>query len=70
MKCPHCGIGIEILEKNCCIFRCGVYKHNNVQINPHLDKQSCDNLVSKGLIHGCGKPFKLVGNRLEICDYI
>jgi hypothetical protein len=68
MECPHCGIGIEILEINCAIFRCGVYKDTYQQIPPHLPKTECDALVEK--IYGCGKPFQLVGDKLEPCDYV
>ena len=45
ITCPHCNDYIEIIELNCCIFRHGVYKSNNEQINPHLDKEQCDNLI-------------------------
>ena len=59
MECPHC----KIVEVNCAIFRCGIYK----QIPPHLSKE-CDAIVDK--IYGCGKPFCLVNGKLEPCDYI
>ena len=73
IKCPHCSqfIYIESKDLNCKIFRHGVFKHNNEQINPHLNKQECDRLKTENLIHGCGKPFKLTDNlNVEICDYI
>ena len=68
LQCLHCGISIEVVEVNCSIFRCGIYKHNFQQIHPHLPKEECDLIVDK--IYGCGKPFKYVNQRLEKCDYI
>ena len=71
ITCPHCEQYIEILELNCCIFRCGVYKQTSNQINPHLDEKSCKELKKKDLIYGCGKPFKVLpNNTVIICDYI
>ena len=75
VECPHCLCLIEIVKINCAIFRHGIYKKNGKQINPHLDKDSCDNLVLNNLIYGCGKPFKIFLNenniwQAEICDYI
>ena len=78
VKCPHCEDLIIINKKdfNCKIFRHGVYKNNNKQIDPHLNKNECDRLFKEGLIYGCGKPFKLIINEqenkylTEICDYI
>ena len=58
--CPHCDIMIEVIELNCCIFRCGIYKSNGKQIDPHLSKDNCDKLVLNKEIYGCGKPFKVV----------
>ena len=57
--CPHCNITISVEALNCCIFRCGVYKHNGEQIQPHMPKDECDGLVSMKTIYGCGKPFKI-----------
>jgi len=68
MECPNCGVGIEVVEVNCAIFRCGVYKETFEQIPPHLPKPECDALVGK--IYGCGRPFQLVGDKLVPCDYI
>jgi hypothetical protein len=74
--CPYtdCNIGIEIIEINCAIFRCGIYKDSNTQINPHLSKDECDALKKEDKIWGCGRPFQLVtkdGNCTLIqCDYI
>jgi hypothetical protein len=70
--CPYsdCNIGIEIVEVNCAIFRCGIYKHNGQQIHPHLPKEECDQLKYDDKIWGCGRPSKLVNDILIICDYI
>lgn len=74
--CPHCKNDILIMENeiNCAIFRHGVYKKTFRQINPHENKETCDKLFAEDLIHGCGKPFKLIKEndeyKAEICDYI
>jgi len=77
--CPHCNLLGVVLEKdiNCAIFRHGAYIVNSQPIDPHAPKEVCDQLVADGLIHGCGKPFKLVrtgenGNAwsAEVCDYL
>ncbi len=62
VECPHCLMMIEITEINCAIFRHGVYKKNNKQINPHMSKADCDKLFNQGKIYGCGKPFKIIQN--------
>ena len=74
IECPHCGGIIEIIQMNCGIFRHGVLKANNQQINPHASKEICDELFTKELIYGCGKPFRIVCENgtfmVVICDYI
>lgn len=61
IQCPHCDRTIEIIELNCCIFRCGVYRHDmNQQIHPHLGKEACEDLVRQETIYGCGKPFQII----------
>ena len=69
--CPYsdCNITIEIIEVNCAIFRCGIYK-NGQQICPHLPKEQCEQLKKDNKIWGCGRPFKLVNKDLIICEYI
>ena len=57
--CPHCSQLIEIIELNCCIFRCGIFRHDGSQIPPHLPKIECDRLIESGAIFGCGKPFRV-----------
>jgi len=72
--CPHCNNPIIIEKINCGIFRHGMLKENNEQINPHLPKKECDELVKQDLIYGCGKPFQIVIENevliVKICDYI
>jgi len=72
--CPHCNDYIYIEQLNCSIFRHGVMKINNKQIDPHSSKETCDKLFENGKIYGCGKPFKLenINNvyTVFICDYI
>ena len=76
LECPHCKSMVIINPKdfNCKIFRHGVYKNNNKQIDPHLNKNECDRLFNEKLIYGCGKPFQLIDldgkYHAEICDYI
>lgn len=71
IQCPHCGQFIEILQINCGIFRCGILKDNFQQIDPHLNKESCDKLFAEDKIFGCSKPFRIIeGGKIEICDYI
>jgi hypothetical protein len=72
VQCPHCKDYIEIEKLNCGIFRHGIYISNGMQIPPHASKEICDELFAKGLIYGCGKPFKINANtfEIEICEYI
>ncbi len=75
VECPHCKQFIIIEKINCGVFRHGTYIYNGEQINPHLSKKICDDLVDKKVIFGCGKPFKITiieNNKynIEICDYI
>lgn len=72
VKCPHCHILVEVVELNCRIFRCGIYKETYEQINPHMPKKDCDELVLNNSIYGCGKPFRIPeGSTTPVeCDYI
>jgi hypothetical protein len=72
VACPHCGILVEILELNCRIFRCGIYKQTYLQINPHMSKDECEALVLNDSIYGCGKPFRIPDGEViaVVCDYI
>ena len=71
INCPHCDQLILIIELNCRIFRCGILKSNGEQINPHSNKNICDDLSTNNLIYGCGKPFRIDGNNnVLICEYI
>lgn len=72
--CPHCFQWIEIEKINCSIFRHGVFKKNNKQINPHASQKDCQTYIDLDLIYGCGKPFKLISDngtyQAVKCDYI
>jgi hypothetical protein len=74
IECPHCKQLCEIVQLNCCIFRCGVMKQSGQQIPPHLPKINCDDLVNRDLIFGCGKPFQIqiINGLYNVikCDYI
>jgi hypothetical protein len=80
VECPHCKEPVLIEKLNCCIFRHGVLKNNEKQIEPHASKDLCDYYVKNDLIYGCGKPFKVILNEISkndddkliavICDYI
>jgi len=74
VQCPHCKEYVIIEQVNCAIFRHGVFKNSHLQINPHLSKYECDELVEKNLIYGCGKPFKVeLKDNIWIgieCDYL
>jgi hypothetical protein len=71
IECPHCKITIVVEALNCRIFRCGIKKSNGTQIDPHLNKSSCELLYNNGLIYGCGKPFRVDMSENPIsCDYI
>jgi hypothetical protein len=71
IHCPHCNIIIEILELNCRIFRCGIFKHSGLQLPPHTDKEACDYYKDNDLIYGCGKPFMIdINHDVKKCDYI
>ena len=72
--CPHCNNYVLIEKLNCGIFRHGILKSNNTQINPHASKQECDYYINNNLIYGCGKPFKIIQENdkfiIKICEYI
>lgn len=75
ITCPHCNEFVIIQEINCGIFRHGILKTTNEQIEPHSKKEVCDYLKSKDLIYGCGNPFQIIkkaDNSIEIiiCHYI
>jgi len=74
VNCPHCDVMIEVVELNCCIFRCGVHRITGVQIPPHSSKEECDRLLKFGELYGCGKPFQIIktvsGVLVVECEYI
>ena len=40
------------------------------QVNPHAPQAHCDRLAEKGLIWGCGKPFRLIRNDENYVIYV
>ena len=46
INCPHCDQFIIIVELNCRIFCCGILKSNGGHINPHSNKNICDDLIA------------------------
>lgn len=74
--CPHCEcqVLVEVKDLNCCIFRHGYYKVENVQVESHASKEQCDQLVMDDKVLGCCKPFKILSDgisyKVTICDYI
>ena len=69
VKCPHCDQYIEIVEMNCRIFRCGIFKANGEQINPHMSKIDMEKLKNENLINGCGNQFQIdVNNNPVVCE--
>ena len=72
--CPHCKEPVLIEQLNCKIFRHGILKTNNIQIEPHSTKELCDYFIKNNLIYGCGRPFQIIQNSngfiAIICEYI
>lgn len=62
LECPHCKGTIVVNEKqiNCAIFRHAILKSNGKQVDPHLKKDKCDELVSANKVIGCCKPFRMI----------
>ncbi len=69
VECPHCKDPVMIESVNCGIFRHGTFK-NFSQVNPHESKENCDRFTAEQEIYGCGKPFQIINNKAEICQYI
>jgi DNA-directed RNA polymerase subunit RPC12/RpoP len=71
VTCPNCNLKIIIEKRNCGIFRHGTLKENGKQIDPHLCEKECLRLKENGLIHGCGRPFKILQDgTVSVCDYV
>jgi len=70
VECPHCQDTIIIESINCGIFRHGVLKADGKQIDPHLPQHDCEKYFKNNLIFGCGKPFQIIENKVQVCGYI
>ena len=59
--CPHCGgrFVVARADVRCGVFRHGAIKHSGEPMNPHASERECDDLLARGLIHGCGGPFRV-----------
>lgn len=68
--CPKCFSALELVEINCGIFRCGIFKKTFECIPPHSTKGEILEWLSQDMIYGCGSPFQLVDGKLVECDYI
>ena len=66
IECPSCSLMLEITNVRCGTFRCGSYKKNGRPLPPHSSQMVCEDAVSKGLIYGCGMPFKYNGIDLPV----
>jgi hypothetical protein len=69
-ECPHCKVQIEVVEVNCAVFRCGIFKDTGEQVPPHASKEECDLLTKEGRVWGCCKPFKYLNGKGVVCGYI
>ena len=69
VRCPNCKRYIEIIQLNCTIMRCGIFKDNYSQLPPHSTKEECDLAVKDGLIFGCGSPFEIIDGIAVKCNY-
>ena len=67
--CPHCLSYTLIDQLNCGIFRHAIFKDGS-DVPPHSSKEECDRFVELDLIWGCGKPFRIINEKLIKCDYI
>ena len=73
-NCPYSDCSIMCLvyniDRNCNIFRCGYIISSGQQISQHENKTNCDILRSSGNIVGCARPYRLINNTPEKCEYI
>lgn len=73
-NCPYNDCNIMCIvynnERNCNIFRCGYDRRTGQQIGPHENKTNCDILRHSGDIIGCARPYRLINNTPEKCEYI
>lgn len=60
INCPYCNELLLIGKINCGIFRHGVIKSTGKHMNPHATRKTCDKLMKKKLIYGCGNQFKII----------
>lgn len=72
--CPNCNNYIIIEKINCGIFRHAYYIDTNKQIDPHMAKDKCMQLINENKIYGCGLPFRIINDNNKYiaikCDWI
>jgi hypothetical protein len=70
--CPHCEVLCQVPrdEIRCTIFRHAVYKKGSKFVPPHASQKECEKWLKEGLVHGCAKPFRFDGKKVEKCEYI
>lgn len=69
LECPSCGVQVALMGRNCGVFRCARRKDGG-EVAPHATRAELEGMLARGEIWGCGKPFRLIGERAEACDYI
>lgn len=72
IECPHCKLMCEIRANDikCKIFRHAVFKTNLEFVDPHANKETCEQWIATGKVWGCAKPFYFDGKTVKKCDYI
>ena len=73
-NCPYSDCSIMSIvynnDRGCNIFRCGYNRATGQQIPQHENKTNCDILRHSGDIIGCARPYRLINNTPEKCEYI
>ena len=69
--CPVCQLPLQIFKReiDCAIFRHAIMKNGTI-VGSHASKEEIDKLIATDSIWGCGAPIRLIGDKLEKCDYI
>ena len=66
-SCPSCNVTIIVAKKDikCKKFICGEFK-NGKFVKPHSSKSTCDKLLTKDTINGCGMPIVIKKDHVKI----
>lgn len=67
IQCPYCSGFISINKKDikCKLFLHAVLIKTGKNINPHISKNKCEQLIKSAKIFGCGNYFKFDGEKIE-----